>query len=123
MQHNCLVSKDTLPPPLCQEDFESVKFWTEKSYDEYQKRNDSDTDGLATKKPRRGRPSNLDGNEDKHPYLEDNMGTPVDRSRLIKFSDKAHKIFNSLKSASFAAPSVAIIHLVFLVRFLVGITR
>lgn len=99
------MSKHVLPPPLCHEDYESIKFWTEKSYNEYQKRNDGDTDGLATRKPRRGRPSKSDENEDKHPYLEDDTGASVDRSQLNKFSDKVRKVFNSLKTASLAAPS------------------
>lgn len=64
------MSENTLPPPLCHDDYEDVKFWTEKAYDEYQRRNDGDTDG-----------------------------------RLNRISDKARKIFNSLKTANMAPSS------------------
>ncbi|KAF9463096.1 hypothetical protein BDZ94DRAFT_1309018 [Collybia nuda] len=77
VEGNGLMSKHLLPPPLHQKDHKSVKFWSEKSYEEYQRRNNGDTDGLATNKPRCGRPSKSDENEDKHPYLEDNTGTPA----------------------------------------------
>lgn len=100
-----MVSENTLPPPLCQDDYDEVKFWTEKAYDEYQKRNDGDTDGLATKKARRGHPSITDDTDEKHPYLEDSTGKAVDRYRLNRISDKARKIFNSLKTANVAPSS------------------
>jgi hypothetical protein len=62
---------------LCQ-DYPNVRYWMEKAYDEYLKAENGDTDGLATRKPRRGRPLNNDEEDnDKHPYLEDHEGIPV----------------------------------------------
>lgn len=62
--------KDT-PPPLYQKDHHNVNFWTEKSYEEHIKRDDGETDGFATRKPRRGRPSNTSEEDDEksaYPY-------------------------------------------------------
>ncbi|KAF8064083.1 hypothetical protein FPV67DRAFT_1698212 [Lyophyllum atratum] len=83
--------------PLQQEDYPDVRFWTEKSY-ERSKQDTGDTDGMATSKPRRGRPSNDDDSDQKHPYLEDESGSPVERSRITKFGEKARRLFNSLKT-------------------------
>lgn len=97
-----------IPPPLHQKNYQKVTFWSEKSYEEYMKRDDGDTDGFATKKPRRGRPSNtLEDDDEKsaYPYLEDDSGVPVDRQRLTKFGDRARKVFNSLKHADLAPAS------------------
>jgi hypothetical protein len=85
-----------------------VTFWSEKSFEEYIKRDDGETDGFATRKPRRGRPSNTTEEDDEksaYPYLEDGSGVPVDRQRLTKFGDRARKVFNSLKHADLASPS------------------
>jgi hypothetical protein len=97
-----------MPPPLHQKDHQKVNFWTEKSYEEHIKRDDGETDGFATRKPRRGRPSNTPEEDDEksaYPYLEDDGGVPVDRQRLTKFGDRARKIFNSLKHADLAPAS------------------
>jgi hypothetical protein len=78
----------------------------EKSYDEYMKADIGDTDGLATRKPKRGQPSeNNEDDNDKHPYLEDRKGNPVNWQWLSKFGDQAQKVFNTLKHASVAPPS------------------
>jgi hypothetical protein len=97
-----------IPPPLHQKDYQKVNFWSEKSYDEYIKRDNGETDGFATRKPRRGRPSNTSEEDDEksaYPYLEDDSGVPVDRQRLTKFGDRARKIFNSLRHADLAPAS------------------
>ena len=97
-----------IPPPLHQKDYQKVNFWSEKSYEEHIKRDDGETDGFATRKPRRGRPSNISEEDDEksaYPYLEDDTGVPVDRQRLTKFGDRARKVFNSLKHADLAPAS------------------
>ena len=89
-ESNRLPLLKNAPPSLLQTDYKSVKFWLEKAYEEYQKRDDSNTNGLAIRKLRRGRPSNSSEDDDKkHPYLEDGEGVPVDQHRLAKFGDKA----------------------------------
>ena len=96
-ESNQLPLLKNAPPSLLQTDYKSVKFWLEKAYKEYQKRDDGNTNGLAIRKPRHGRPSNSSEDDDeKHLYLEDGEGVPVDRYQLAKFGDKARKIFNSL---------------------------
>jgi hypothetical protein len=95
-----------LPVSLLHQDYPNVRYWMEKAYDEYLKAEDGDTDGLATRKAKRGRPSKSDeDDDDKHPYLEDHEGIPVNRQRLSKFGDRARKVFNTLKHASVAPPS------------------
>jgi hypothetical protein len=84
----------TLPLPLFQDSYK-------KSYGKHLKHNDSDTNGFATKKSQHGQPSN-DNDGEKHPYLEDNTGTPVDQYWLLRISNKAHKIFNSLRAGLMA---------------------
>lgn len=93
---NSLTSKN-LPQPLVQEDFNKVKFWTKLDYQLYVKTHVGETDGLATKRQRRGRPSN-DEDDELHPYLEDESGTPVERARITKFGEKARRLFNSLRT-------------------------
>ncbi|KAG6878842.1 hypothetical protein C0992_007237 [Termitomyces sp. T32_za158] len=82
---NSLTSKSAIEP-LKQEDYPDVKFWTEESYTRH-KEDFGDTDGLATQRPRQGRPSNKDDTQ-QHLFLEDKSGDPVERLRVIKFSDK-----------------------------------
>lgn len=94
-----------LPLPLIKEDHPSICFWTRKEFDEFNARNDGETDGLASKKTRRGRPSNDD--EEKHPYLENEDGTPVDHYRLNMFGNKARRLFESMRSANVAPTSWA----------------
>jgi hypothetical protein len=94
-----------LPLPLIKEDHPSICFWTRKEFDEFNARNDGETDGLASKKTRRGRPSNDD--EEKHPYLENEDGTPVDHYRLNMFANKARRLFESMRSANVAPTSWA----------------
>lgn len=73
--------------PLIKEDHLSICFWTWKEFDEFITWNDGETDGLALKKTWRGQPSN--NNEEKHPYLENEDGTPVDHHWLDMFGNKA----------------------------------
>ena len=64
---------------LCQE-YPNVRYWMEKAYDEYLKAEDGDTNGLATRKAKREQPSkNDEDNNNKHPYLEDHEGIPVNQ--------------------------------------------
>ncbi|KAG6895904.1 hypothetical protein C0993_008975 [Termitomyces sp. T159_Od127] len=98
---NSLTSK-TAMESLKQEDYPGVNFWTEESYNEH-KEDFGDTDGLATQKPRRGRPSNDDDTQ-RHLFLEDELGNPVERSRVTKFSDKLRRLFNSLKTKGLDRP-------------------
>ena len=63
------------PPNLLSTDYPLVCFWQRSAYEKFVKRGNGDTDGLATTKPRRGRPSNDEGGE-KHPYLETKDVTP-----------------------------------------------
>jgi hypothetical protein len=109
-ESNRLPLFKNLPPPLCRTDYKNVKFWIEKSYEEHLKHDDGNTSGhgLVIKKPKRGRPFKFNSSEDddeKHPYLEDEDGIPVDRQRVSKFNDRARKIFNTLKHADLAPAS------------------
>jgi hypothetical protein len=94
-----------LLPPLLKENHPSICYWTRKEFDEFITRNDGETDGLALKKTRRGRPSNDD--EEKHPYLENEDGTPVDHYRLNMFGNKARRLFESMRAADVAPMSWA----------------
>jgi hypothetical protein len=95
-------SRSSLPLPLLQKDYKNVKFWVEKAYEEL------DDDGLATKKPRCDWPSrNSENDEEKHPYLDNDDGIPVDRQRVAKFNDRARKIFNLLRHADLSPASWA----------------
>ncbi|KAG6806706.1 hypothetical protein H0H92_010306, partial [Tricholoma furcatifolium] len=89
-----------LPPPLNPNDF-SIRFWTEKAYEEFIDAHDGETDGNATEKPRRGRPPTTGENE-KHLYLESSDGKPVDQYRLRRFGDKARQLFESLRRYNMA---------------------
>jgi hypothetical protein len=96
---------NVLPLTLLKEDHPSICFWTRKEFDEYITRNDGETDGLALKKTRRGRPSNDD--DEKHPYLENEDGTPVDHYQLNLFGNKARRLFESMRAANVAPTSWA----------------
>jgi hypothetical protein len=62
---------------LCQE-YPNVRYWMEKAYNEYLRVEDGDTNGLATRKAKHGWPSkNDEDNNNKHPYLKDQEGIPV----------------------------------------------
>jgi len=49
-ESNRLPLLKNAPPSLLQTDYKSVKFWLEKAYKEYQKRDDSNTNGLVIRK-------------------------------------------------------------------------
>jgi hypothetical protein len=92
------------PPSLLSEDYPLVRFWRRTAYDQFLKRGNGETDGLATTKPRRGRPSNDEGSE-KHPYLETKDGTPVDSIRLRTIGDRTRQHFTTFQNAKVAPPS------------------
>ncbi|KAF9463666.1 hypothetical protein BDZ94DRAFT_595361 [Collybia nuda] len=67
---NSLPAIKTIPPPLSQLLFTKVKFWTARDYDLECKKLAGETNGLATRMKKRGRPSRADSDEldddDKH---------------------------------------------------------
>ncbi|KAF5383071.1 hypothetical protein D9615_004973 [Tricholomella constricta] len=92
-----ILSLKAPPRSLKAEDYEDVKFWTEKAYDACLKRNDGDTDGLATKKARRGRPTMT------RTSIHTSKTTwDFPSAELAKVGDKAQKVFNSLTSKALA---------------------
>jgi len=92
LESNRLPLLKNAPPSLLQTDYKSVKFWLEKAYEAYQKWDNSNTNGLAIRKLRHGRPSNSSEDDDKkHPYLEDGEGVPVDWHWLTKFMTRLEK--------------------------------
>ncbi|GLB39462.1 hypothetical protein LshimejAT787_0606240 [Lyophyllum shimeji] len=100
---NTLQTFRSDPPPLNEADYPLLRFWHEKTFNEFAKSDDGDTDGLAVKKPKRGRPA-IDDDDDKHPYLETKNGTHVDRLRLRTIGDRTWQHFNSFHDAN-AAPA------------------
>lgn len=92
------------PPFLRSADYPLVRFWRRSAYDQFLKRGNGETDGLATTKPRRGRPSNDESGE-KHPYLETKNGTPVDSIRLRTIGDRTRQHFTTFQRAKVAPPS------------------
>ncbi|GLB43660.1 hypothetical protein LshimejAT787_1401720 [Lyophyllum shimeji] len=100
---NTLQTFRSDPPPLNEADYPLLRFWHEKTFNEFAKLDDGDTDGLAVKKPKRGRPA-IDDDDDKHPYLETKNGTRVDRLRLRTIGDWTRQHFNSFHDAN-AAPA------------------
>lgn len=92
------------PPYLRSDDYPLVRFWRRSAYDQFLKRGNGETDGLAMTKPRRGRPSNDEGGE-KHPYLETKDGTPVDSIRLRTIGDRTRQHFTTFQRAKVAPPS------------------
>ena len=92
------------PPFLHSADYPLVHFWRRSAYDQFIKRGNGETDGLATTKPRRGRPSYDESNE-KHPYLETKDGTPVDGIRLRTIGDRTRQHFTTFLRAKVAPTS------------------
>ncbi|KAG6893768.1 hypothetical protein C0992_008704, partial [Termitomyces sp. T32_za158] len=98
LANNVLTFK-TLPSSLQHQNYPEIQFWTKSSYEKHVGRTAGDTDGLATQKPRRGRPPR-DTTDKKHPYLEDEDGKPVKTVRLHEFGEKFRRLLNSLKTKS-----------------------
>jgi hypothetical protein len=72
-----LLHAKLMPVALLRQEYPNVRYSMEKAYNEYLKAEDGDTDGLATRKAKPGWPSKNDEDDDKHPYLEDHEGIPV----------------------------------------------
>jgi hypothetical protein len=92
------------PPSLHSANYPWMCFWRRSAYDQFLKRGNGETDGLATTKPRRGRPSS-DESSEKHPYLETKDGTPVDSIRLQTIGDRTCQHFTTFQRAKVAPPS------------------
>ncbi|KAF8896296.1 hypothetical protein BD779DRAFT_1668112 [Infundibulicybe gibba] len=90
--------------PLAQSDYPNVPFWTLQKFRDSGKENAGKTDGLATQKPRRGRPRTSDG-EEKHTYLTDANGKPLGRVRLGFIGDSARQVWGSLADFGLTYPT------------------
>lgn len=83
-----------------------VTFWTRNSFKHFLKDNAGDTNAMATKKPKRGRPTAIDSDNEEdndwHIYLTNDMGECLNRSRLHKIGYKAKCIWQALKKEHMA---------------------
>jgi len=105
-QSNLPTSNLEMPPPLQKENFPNVRFWTRSAYTRWSTQQKGVTDGLSQQQARRGRPSNASqNNEDRHPYIEDADGKPVDNHRLYDISKKARRLWIALDDAGLAPTS------------------
>jgi len=64
-----------------------------------------ETDGLATQQKRRGRQRKSEGNEDRHPYLENADGSAIPRETLVKVGQKARRLWQAMNDAGLAPSS------------------
>jgi hypothetical protein len=96
---NLLNSDQGLPATLRPEDYPHVQFWRREQYDRWIKANKGDTNGLATERPKRGRPRKAANEEEEkvyHPYLEVVSGMPVNSTYMYRLSVKARRIWATL---------------------------
>ncbi|KAK0472854.1 hypothetical protein IW261DRAFT_1570436 [Armillaria novae-zelandiae] len=90
LQSNGLPQPLPRAPPLSEKDYPCIRFWKLKTYHAFLDEQKGKTNGLATSKPKRGRPqkvSDADDDDDspsRHPYLEDDDGNPKCLKTLLK---------------------------------------
>ena len=75
--------------------YPSVKFWTKQDFDESTKKQQGETNGLATAKKKWGHPSKAEESE-AHPYLQTVHGNSVSQESLWLLSMKACKVWQVL---------------------------
>ncbi|SJL09585.1 uncharacterized protein ARMOST_12965 [Armillaria ostoyae] len=108
LQPNGLPQLPPKVPPLHEKDYPLIRFWRLKTYQAFLDEQKGETNGLATSKPKRGRPrkiSDADDDDDtpsRHPYLEDEDGSPVSQEELWNISRFSKKCLKTLLKAELA---------------------
>ena len=92
------------PPPLEQDNFPDVKFWSRASWNIYEREQRGATNGNAKKVKKRGRPDKETGDDDcdlfepttTHVYLETEDGTPVSKALVTQQGQKLRSLWATL---------------------------
>jgi hypothetical protein len=100
-----LSTHKDMPPPLDPKNFPQVRFWTAKSFEEYCNNSVGETNALATQQRKRGRCGKSEGNDDRHPYLENEDGSAIPRETLVKVGQRARRLWQALVTAGLAPSS------------------
>ncbi|PBK84278.1 hypothetical protein ARMGADRAFT_1088517 [Armillaria gallica] len=105
LQPNGLPRLPPRVPPLLEKDYPLICFWKLKMYQAFLDEQKGETNGLATSRPKCGRPHNIsdaDNDDDtlsRHPYLEDEDGSPVLQEELWNISRFSKKCLKTLLKA------------------------
>lgn len=103
------LTKD-LPPPLNQNDFNGVKFWTKSLWNAYERSQRGATNGNARKIKKCGRPEKETPDDDcdsrepntKHIYLETEGGVPVSKALVTQQGQKMRSLWATLSKHGLA---------------------
>jgi hypothetical protein len=103
------LTKD-LPPPLHQNDFSGVKFWTKSSWNTHERGQRGATNGNAKKAKKCGRPEKETHDDDcdslepntKHIYLETEDGVPVSKALVTQQGQKMRSLWATLSKHGLA---------------------
>ena len=110
-----------LPETLSREQYPAVKYWRRCDYNRARRNNKGNTNGLATARPKRGRPRRAaddDSDEEannvmawdcvdpnkmpKHPYVETENGRPASQETLWAIGIKARRVWKTLAEKGLA---------------------
>lgn len=105
-----LPSTKEPPPPLSQEDFDDIKFWTKSSWNAHERAQKGATNGNVRKGKKRGRPEKETPDDDcdsqepntAHIYLEKEDGVPVSKALITQQGRKMRSLWATLSKHGMA---------------------